>query len=91
LILIWNLIDDDLYDSILKYLPGGNHYTVIFTTTPTTSIASSHQVITYDPEFQDPFHMDLKRDVWTNKRSNESNSTDFRPLFEKYNYFGPGT
>jgi hypothetical protein len=77
----------------LKDLPKGYRYTVIFTTTPASGVVSSDSkhVITYDPEFMEAFHMDLKRNFYTSKRENETNSTDFRPLFEKYEYFNPGT
>lgn len=82
--------DSELYDSILKDLPRGYKCTVIYLTTAFTDIVDDNKVITYDPEFVEAFHMDLKRNFYTNKRENETNSTDFRPLFEKYNYFNPG-
>lgn len=34
--------------------------------------------------------MDLKRNILASGRSNKTNGTDLRPLFEKYNYFSPG-
>lgn len=43
----------------------------------------------YEAKFLEPLHMDLKRDLWVRER-NETNSTDLRPLFEKYQFLSPG-
>lgn len=83
-------IDATLYSVILKDMPKGYRYTFIYTTTPADIVIDAHKPVTYDPEFMEAFHMDLKRDYYASRRENETNSTDFRPLFEKYEYFNPG-
>lgn len=82
--------DATLYSVILKDMPKGYRYTFIYTTTPADIVIDAHKPVTYDPEFMEAFHMDLKRDYYASRRENETNSTDFRPLFEKYEYFNPG-
>lgn len=74
-----------------------NKYTVIYTTTPSTSVAQT-QVEHAEPEsyemdsaFQAPVHMELKRDLSQHKRaSNISITLPDGPLFERYQYFTPG-
>lgn len=83
-------IDETLYNVMLRDMPKGYRYTFIYTTTPADAVVGTHKPVTYDPEFMEAFHMDLKRDYYASKRENETNSTDFRPLFEKYEYFNPG-
>ncbi|RDW74119.1 hypothetical protein BP5796_07561 [Coleophoma crateriformis] len=61
-------------------------YTVIYTTSPVTSIIEESSP--YDPVFQEAFHMDLKRDLTGSKKTNSTR--DPRPLFEKYNFFSSG-
>jgi len=72
-------------------------YTVLFVGTPSTQaktasasrkVSGSEKTI-YEPEFIEPLHMDLKRDV--SEGSKAGNATrDTRGLFEKYQFFTPG-
>jgi hypothetical protein len=83
-------IDSSLYSSILKDLPKGYRYTVIYTTTPSIeSTNADNKLITYEPTFpNEAFHMDLKRNMIGSRE--RSNTTDSRPLFEKYQFLSPG-
>lgn len=47
---------------------------------------------TYEPEFQDPLKMELKRDTEDSRyrRASDTSERDTRPLFEKYQFFSPG-
>ncbi|UNI19155.1 hypothetical protein JDV02_005364 [Purpureocillium takamizusanense] len=59
-------------------------YTFLFYSTPSEPA--------YEPEFVNPLHMDLKRDMEGTPIVRNTNSTqrDTRPLFEKYQFFTPG-
>ncbi|KAI6712242.1 hypothetical protein JHW43_005218 [Diplocarpon mali] len=75
--------------SLLKNLPGSS-YTVIYQTTPAAVVpVQTEKQIVYEASFAEPLHMDLKRDLWSRGRA-ETNSTDSRPLFEKYQFLSPG-
>ncbi|KAL6924337.1 hypothetical protein FSST1_001611 [Fusarium sambucinum] len=72
-------------------------YTVLFVGTPSTQAktasaskkVSGSETTIYEPEFIEPLHMDLKRDV--SEGSKAGNATrDTRGLFEKYQFFTPG-
>ncbi|KAH6978893.1 hypothetical protein EDB82DRAFT_506580 [Fusarium venenatum] len=72
-------------------------YTVLFVGTPSTQAktasaskkAAGSEKTIYEPEFIEPLHMDLKRDV--SEGSKAGNATrDTRGLFEKYQFFTPG-
>ncbi len=89
----WNIrtnikTDSTLYNLVLKELTKGYAYTVIYITTPSTNAVAEDRLITYEPEFMEPFHMDLKRNLQT--RAESGNATDSRPLFEKYQFLSPG-
>lgn len=58
-------------------------YTVIYTAGPRTETPK-----TYTAEFDDPTHMELKRQLHQSGR--RANVTSDLPLFEKYQYFTPG-
>lgn len=60
-------------------------FTILFYSTPPEPA--------YEPEFFETSHMDLKRDVQGTPYARDENSThrDTRPLFEKYQFFSPGT
>lgn len=68
----------------------GLSYTVIYTTTPPSGTIEEQ---TYEPQFQNPAHVDLKRD----RRAEPSVipwpgvDNDTRPLFEKYQFLTPGS
>ena len=59
---------------------------MIYITTPSTS---SHDDMLYEAKFQDPVHMDLKRQLMVRYPTNTT-TNDTRPLFEKYQFFTPG-
>ncbi|KAK0727887.1 BIG/ATPase V1 complex, subunit S1 [Lasiosphaeria miniovina] len=63
----------------------GDDYTVVFFSDP-------NEFKAYEPEFVAPVHMDIKRQ--SNQEPvvfrRQSNETDNRPLFEKYQFFTPG-
>ncbi|KAL2068584.1 hypothetical protein VTL71DRAFT_14921 [Oculimacula yallundae] len=87
--------DSSLY-SHLKGLSTGPSYTVIFLSTPASNITpeqvqtqASEKAIVYESDFNEPLHMDLKRDIYARKR-NESGIDRTQPLFEKYNFLSPG-
>ncbi|MCJ1474609.1 hypothetical protein MMC13_003269 [Lambiella insularis] len=86
---------NDLFlSNLLSIIPSPN-YTVVYTTTPATSV---NQHTTMEPSMYEMdktmsplVHMDLKRDLMIHPRAsgNGSNSTSL-PLFERYQYFTPG-
>ena len=43
----------------------------------------------YESDFNEVFHMDLKRNLQA--RQGNATAEDMRPLFEKYEFFNPGT
>lgn len=47
---------------------------------------------TYEPEFQEPLRMEIKRDTLgtQHRRASDTPDRDTRPLFEKYQFFTPG-
>ncbi|KAK4105115.1 BIG1-domain-containing protein [Parathielavia hyrcaniae] len=63
----------------------GEDYTVMMFSDP-------NEFKAYEPEFAGPVHIDMKR--WAEDAeavgNKKSNSTDNRPLFEKYQFFTPG-
>lgn len=68
-------------------------YTVLFVGTPSTkakTTASKTEKTIYEPEFIEPLHMDLKRDVSGNAEKPGNATRDTRGLFEKYQFFTPG-
>ncbi|KAF4336163.1 ER BIG1 [Fusarium beomiforme] len=72
-------------------------YTVLFVGTPSTKAkaatskkVSQSEKTTYDPEFIEPLHMDLKRDVSGEAEKPGNTTRDTRGLFEKYQFFTPG-
>lgn len=87
-------IKDFFLASVLDHL-ASSKYTVIYTTTPISaehySILSEAENYHIETDFHTPMHVDLKRDFTDHKRA--SNGTDAprrAPLFEKYQFFGPG-
>jgi hypothetical protein len=48
---------------------------------------------TYEADFMEPLHLDLKREARTLNVRKAKNETDFDklPLFQKYQFFTPGT
>jgi hypothetical protein len=84
-------LDSNLYSTLLKDLPNGIKYTVIFTTTKVEKVmAELLSLPEYEPEFAigSVVKMDLKRDLRV--RGDNGTRPDLRPLFEKYQFFNPG-
>jgi hypothetical protein len=84
-------LDSNLYSTLLKDLPDGVKYTVIFTTTKVEKVvAELLSLPEYEPEFAlgSVLKMDLKRDLRV--RRDNGTRPDLRPLFEKYQFFNPG-
>jgi hypothetical protein len=83
----WNSADyrDYLIHTLLDSRPSAN-YTIIYTTTPVS--AEIVDDLSYKPVFIEPLHMELKR--FDDKPPNDTEKDD-RPLFEKYQFFTPGT
>lgn len=79
-------IDLARHNNLLSRVSQTEKYTVIYITTPSTS---SHDDILYEAKFQDPLHMDLKRQLMARYPTNTT-TNDTRPLFEKYQFFTPG-
>jgi hypothetical protein len=77
-------------ESDLSIIAAERSYTVIWTTTPPS--AHGADVEPYEPEFQNPVHVEMKRDLGDRRSSAKttSNNTNQRPLFEKYQFLTPG-
>jgi len=84
-------LDSNLYSTLLKDLPNGIKYTVIFTTTKVEKVvAELLNLPEYKPEFAvaSVLKMDLKRDLRV--RVDNGTRPDLRPLFEQYQFLSPG-
>ncbi|KAM3076064.1 hypothetical protein ACMFMG_006420 [Clarireedia jacksonii] len=83
--------DAKINTDLLENLSSGPEYTVIYTTTPVGAVIESEDAepIVYDVSFDASEHLDLKRDFRV-RVDNSTNSTDNRPLFDKYQFFTPG-
>ncbi|KAI1477153.1 hypothetical protein K445DRAFT_285020 [Daldinia sp. EC12] len=79
---LWN--NDDQLGMVLEQFDSDGSYTVIFAGTPRKEVPQ-----TYTATFQDGVPAELKRDVHSPHRR-ALNSSDNRPLFEKYQYFSTG-
>lgn len=75
--------DDELGVVLEQYEKEGS-YSVIYVGGPRKEIPQ-----TYKPDFQEPVHTELKRQLHGIQRRAD-NSTRNLPLFEKYQYFTPG-
>jgi hypothetical protein len=84
-------LDSNLYSTILKDLPNGVKYTVIFTTTKVEKVVDelASQPV-YEPQFEvgSVLKTDLKRDLRV--RGDNGTRPDLRPLFEQYQFLTPG-
>ena len=82
-------LDPALQLNVLKDIRRSHSYAFILFSTPTASIEEHNESPIYEAAFNDPVHMDLKRDLYTRK-SNATKEHDARPLFEKYQFLTPG-
>jgi len=84
---------DAFLASILDWLPSPE-YTVIYTTTPSTSrpqpSITESEPYEMDTTFGSPVHMDLKRDFTSHRRASSNVTLPAGPLFERYQFFNPG-
>jgi len=65
-------------------------YIAIYTSTPLNStVRKDREPTSYESEFQEAVHMDLRRDL-ESRVPPKTNQTDQRPLFEKYQFLTPG-
>ncbi len=79
--------DASLYNQVLKELPKGYKYTVIYTSTPPNRSAESPPL--YEAAFNEPVHMELRRNIQSRDHTYPEGE-DVRPLFEKYAFPSPG-
>lgn len=79
-----NSIADDVLAQSLDKATAGDSYTFIFFSTLGEPA--------YEPEFEEPVRMELKRHVQSAQLQQRDNETDWNklPLFEKYQFFTPG-
>ncbi|KAI1805510.1 BIG1-domain-containing protein [Daldinia bambusicola] len=80
--MMWS--NDDQLSMVLDQFDYDGSYTVVFAGTP-----RKENPRTYTATFEDGVPSELKRDVHSIHRR-AANSTDNRPLFEKYQYFSTG-
>jgi hypothetical protein len=73
---------------MLKTMIDGVDYTVFYIGTPINATVS-REVMSYQADFMDTIHMDLKRNLKLRVPS-RMNQTDMRPLFETYQFLTPG-
>jgi len=86
------LAENDSYLHSVLAAISTSKYTVIYTTTPVSDKTDIHR-ISYEPEFEQPLRMELKRAsdfVATTTQSNTTLPFPNAPLFEKYQFLSPG-
>lgn len=79
------------HSTLFKSLSHSLPYTVLYLTTPNPHPTSApHEEMLYEPAFEEPVHMELKRQLEA-RIPPKTTTNDTRPLFEKYQFFTPGT
>lgn len=53
-------------------------------------VSDPNEFRAYQPDFVEPVHMDLKREVFNFEEDKGNTTHDTRPLFVKYQFFTPG-
>lgn len=88
-LLTFVLVDAFLAD-IIDRIPSSK-YTLIYVTSPREFVENgeSDSVVYNSDVFQEPLHMQLKRDYTGHARQDESDSS--KSLFQKYQFLSPGT
>jgi len=83
--------NDARINRLLNAIPESASYTVVYISTPlnTTVRKEEQERVSYESQFQDAVHMDLRRDLKA-RVPPKINNTDMRPLFEKYQFLTPG-
>jgi hypothetical protein len=75
---------DELFGRSLEQLESQDSYTLIYLSSATEP--------TYEAQFAEPLHMELRRQISGNiKRASNETDRSKLPLFEKYQFFTPGT
>jgi hypothetical protein len=78
------------HSTLFKSLSHSLPYTVLYLTTPNPHPAAApHEEMLYEPAFEEPVHMELKRQLVA-RIPPKTTTNDTRPLFEKYQFFTPG-
>lgn len=90
------LMPSDAFLASMLDVIASKKYTVVYTTSPPNAAphteSGDSEVYEMDSHFQSHLHTDLKRDLSHQKRAFDENITlPDGPLFEKYQYFSPGT
>lgn len=82
-------LTDGLLSDIIERLPDSKKYTVLYITSPREKLSSETGVYqSEDASYQDPLHMDLKRDFSAHGLGDDAPSN--KTLFREYHYFTPG-
>lgn len=83
-------IDSYLQSIVDSCIGPEDNYTIIYSTTPVHNFAPE-EMPSYEADFMELFHMDLKRQSTFDDSVPENDTIpDPRPLFEKYQFFTPG-
>ncbi|KAB8075306.1 BIG/ATPase V1 complex, subunit S1 [Aspergillus leporis] len=78
--------NDGLLSDVLARIPSSKKYTVLYVTSPREFGESDSGIYQSETDpYQDPIHMDLKRDYAAHSRPASNKS-----LFQEYQYFTPG-
>ncbi|KAE8152555.1 BIG/ATPase V1 complex, subunit S1 [Aspergillus avenaceus] len=82
------LLDNDgLLSDIVERIPSSKKYTILYVTTPREFDESDSGIYQSETSpYQDPVHMDLKRDYAAHSQTNTPNKS----LFQEYQYLTPG-
>ncbi|PYH43400.1 Ac45/VOA1 transmembrane domain-containing protein [Aspergillus saccharolyticus JOP 1030-1] len=81
--------NDGLLSDVIDRLPDSKKYTILYITSPKEIV--NHDAGVYqseDASYQDPIHMELKRDFSAHGLENDVPSN--KTLFREYHYFTPG-
>jgi hypothetical protein len=81
--------DPALQLNVLKNMRKYHDYTFILFSTASGVVEEDNESTIYQAAFDDPLHMDLKRDIYA-RDGNATKRFDGRPLFEKYQFLTPG-
>lgn len=84
---------DGLLADIIERLPSSSKYTLLYVTSPREFPETDSIVYESEDAYQDPVHMEIKRDYSAHSSySRSSDESDRRQsLFDEYQYFTPGT
>lgn len=79
---------DGFLADIIERLPSSK-YTLLYVTSPRENVDSSSttHLPSGNDQYQDPLHMELKRDYSTHSRREDSKT---QSLFQEYQYLTPG-